>query len=62
MLSARVLYARFSGISGRISPWTWTAVALVLIEGLVLVVSGWTFPLTLLAERLGTATRYLRWN
>jgi hypothetical protein len=53
VLSACVLYALFSGISGRITVWTWAAVAFGLLEGVVLIVSGWTCPLTLLAERLG---------
>jgi len=53
VLSVCVLYSLFSGISGHITVWTWVAVGLVLIESLVLMVSGWTCPLTLLAERLG---------
>jgi hypothetical protein len=54
VLSACVLVSLYGGVSGRIGLWTWVAVGLVLVEGVVLVVSGWTCPLTLLAERLGT--------
>jgi hypothetical protein len=54
VLSLCVLYSLLSGISGNITSWTWIAVGLVLIESVILMVSGWTCPLTLLAERLGT--------
>jgi hypothetical protein len=54
-LSGCVLYALFSAVADRITPWTWVAVCLVALEGVVLVASGWTCPLTLLAERLGAA-------
>jgi polyferredoxin len=37
----------------RISVWTWLAVGLLVIESVVLAVSGWVCPLTLLAEREG---------
>ncbi len=53
ILSLCVLYALFSGLSGQITGWTWVAVGLVLLESVVLMASGWTCPLTLLAERLG---------
>lgn len=52
-LSACVLYALYSGAADSITPWTWVAVGLVLVESIVLAVSGWTCPLTLLTERLG---------
>jgi len=55
ILSLCVAYALFSGIADRITPWTWVAVVLLLLEGVVLVASGWTCPLTLLAERQGAA-------
>jgi hypothetical protein len=53
LLSACVLYALFCGVADRITPWTWVAVGLVLLESFVLAVSGWTCPLTILTERLG---------
>jgi hypothetical protein len=55
LLSACVLYALFSGAADRITTWTWVAVGLVLLESIVLAVSGWTCPLTILTERLGAA-------
>ena len=53
ILSLCVVYALFSGIANRITPWTWVAVGLLLLESTVLVLSGWTCPLTILAERQG---------
>ena len=56
LLSLCVVSALFSGIADRITTWTWVAVGLILLESIVLAVSGWTCPLTILAERQG-ATR-----
>ena len=53
ILSLCTIYALFSGIADRITTWTWVAVGLLLLESVVLVVSGWTCPLTILAERSG---------
>lgn len=53
ILSLCVVYTLFSGVANRIDTWTWGAVGLLLVESVVLVVSGWTCPLTLLAERQG---------
>jgi hypothetical protein len=55
ILSACVLYALFSGVLDLITTWTRVAVGLVIVEGVVLAASGWTCPLTLLAERRGAA-------
>jgi hypothetical protein len=55
LLSGCVLYALYSGVSGDITGWTWLAVIVLLVESLVLAASGWTCPLTLLAERQGAA-------
>lgn len=52
----RGLSALFSGLADRITIWTWIAVGLIVLEGLALMLAGWTCPLTLLAERQG-ATR-----
>ncbi len=53
VLSLCVVYALFSGLADRLTPWTWVAVGLLLLESVVLVAAGWTCPLTLLAERQG---------
>jgi hypothetical protein len=53
VLSLCVAYALFSGVADRITVWTWVTVGLLLVESVVLVASGWTCPLTILAERQG---------
>lgn len=53
VLSGCVVYVLYSGIVDHITPWTWLAIGLVLVESVVLAVSGWRCPLTLLTERLG---------
>lgn len=53
VLSLCTGYALYSGIADRITAWTWVAVVLLLIESIVLAASGWTCPLTILAERRG---------
>ncbi len=53
LLSLCVAYALFSAVADRITVWTWVAVGLVFVESVVLAVSGWTCPLTILAERRG---------
>ncbi|MEP0775557.1 MAG: hypothetical protein HRF46_14505 [Acidobacteriota bacterium] len=55
MLSGCVLYALYSGLADRITPWTWVAVAALAVESVALAASGWVCPLTLLAERQGAA-------
>lgn len=46
-------YAIYSAISGVITFWTWAALLIVFIEGLVLLYFDWQCPLTVLAERQG---------
>ena len=53
ILSSCVVYALFSGIANRVTWWTWIAVGLLFVESIVLVASGCTCPLTILAERQG---------
>jgi hypothetical protein len=53
VLSLCVAYALFSGVADRITTWTWVAVGLLFVESVVLALSGWTCPLTILAERRG---------
>lgn len=55
VLSACVLYVLASGALDRITPWTWGAIAAIVVEGVVLAASGGRCPLTAVAERLGAA-------
>jgi hypothetical protein len=52
-LSGCVIYVLASGAFNRITRWTWVAVAAIVVEGLVLAVSGGKCPLTMLGERRG---------
>jgi hypothetical protein len=53
VLSLCTVYALYSGIADRITKLTWVAVVLLLVESVILAASGWTCPLTILAERQG---------
>jgi hypothetical protein len=53
VLSACVLFTLYSGLAARITGRTWIAVALVVVEGIVLAACGGRCPLTILAERQG---------
>jgi hypothetical protein len=53
VLSLCVVHALYGGVTGRITAGTWIAIALLAVESVVLAASGWTCPLTLLAERRG---------
>lgn len=55
VLSACVLFVLASGVGDRITPWTWGAIAVIVVEGVVLWVNGGKCPLTAVAERLGAA-------
>lgn len=53
VLSACVAYVLLSGAFNRITPWTWGAIAAIVVEGVVLAAFGGRCPLTAVAERLG---------
>ena len=53
-----ILHILYAGITNAISWITWTAVALIFLEGLVLAVNGGACPLTTLAERRAEPTSH----
>lgn len=55
VLSGCVIYVLVSGAFDRITSWTWVAMAAIVVEGVVLAVSGGRCPLTIAAERLGAS-------
>lgn len=55
VLSACVVYVVLSGATGRVTMWTWIAIAAIVLEGLALAASGGRCPLTRLAERMGAS-------
>lgn len=48
---AIILYVVYSGITGRITSFTWISIGLVLVEGLVLLIFKMFCPLTVIARR-----------
>lgn len=46
-----ILYILYAAIMDMINPLLWTAVALVIIEGIILLINGWRCPLTRLGEK-----------
>jgi hypothetical protein len=56
VLAACVLYVLASGAADQITPWTWYAMAAIVVEGIVLLANGGKCPLTALAERRGAAS------
>jgi hypothetical protein len=53
-LSAGLAVLLYEVIVDKITILTWIAVALLLIEGVILIANGWKCPLTSYAERLGS--------
>lgn len=46
-------YAIYSAVTGEITVWTWAVLAIIFLEGLVLVYFDWNCPLTVWAENQG---------
>jgi hypothetical protein len=53
-LSGGLAVLLYEAIVDKITILTWIAVALFLVEGVVLIANGWKCPLTSYAERLGS--------
>ncbi|MCB9312144.1 MAG: hypothetical protein H6568_05210 [Lewinellaceae bacterium] len=54
---ALIFYVVYSGISGRITMWTWIGIGLVIGEGIVLAIFGMSCPLTVMARRYSDSER-----
>lgn len=52
-----IFYVLFSGITGNIDTYTWVGVALVIGEGLVLMIFKMFCPLTLMARKYSDSTK-----
>ncbi len=55
-LSVANLLVLYSALTGRVTATTGVAMALVLGEGIVLILNGWSCPLTTYAEKLGAVS------
>lgn len=52
-----IFYVLYSGIADRITVYTWIAIAMVVLEGLVLLIFKMFCPLTLLARKYSDSTK-----
>ncbi|WP_067029823.1 hypothetical protein [Allomuricauda sp. CP2A] len=52
-----IFYVLFSGITGNINTYTWVGIALVIGEGLVLLIFKMFCPLTLMARKYSDSTK-----
>jgi hypothetical protein len=57
VLAAVVLFVFWSGITARTSIYSWLAVIIILVEGIVLMVFGGSCPLTKIARRYSRSTK-----
>ena len=46
-----ILYILYSAIVDRIDILTWIAIALIVVEGIILLINDWRCPLTILGEK-----------
>jgi hypothetical protein len=51
ILAFMTFYILYSGISGNITVFTWIAVGAIILEGLILLMNGWSCPLTSKARK-----------
>ena len=52
-----IFYVLFSGITGKINTYTWVGIALVILEGVVLLIFKMFCPLTILARKYSDSTK-----
>lgn len=53
-----IIYILYCGIADELTPFTWIAAGLVILEGLILLIFGGYCPLTLIARRYSNSDRY----
>lgn len=51
VMVAMILHILYSGLANRIGRLTWVSIAVVLVEGFVLVLFKWNCPITLVARK-----------
>ena len=54
---ATIFFIVYSGLVDKVSKWTWTAIGLIVFEGLVLLSFNWTCPLTIIARRYSDSAK-----
>lgn len=51
ILAGATIGVLYSGLSGHITVYTWVAIVMILLEGIVLLIFKWSCPLTLVARK-----------
>ncbi len=51
VLAGATLYIFYSGLFNRITTYTWVAIAMIIAEGIVLLLFKWACPLTVIARK-----------
>ena len=51
VLASATVYVLYSGLFGRITVYTWIAIAMIILEGVVLLLFRWSCPLTVIARK-----------
>lgn len=52
VMAAAVFYILYCGITGRLGPWLYAAIGLILLELVVLLLNRWACPLTIVAQEI----------
>lgn len=46
-----IFYILYSALIDRVNSLTWIAIALIVVEGIILLINGWRCPLTIVGEK-----------
>ena len=57
VLASAVIYVFYSGLFNSITTYTWIAISMVIVEGLILLLFKWTCPLTVIARKYSDSPR-----
>ena len=57
VLASATVYVFYSGLSGHITVYTWVAIAMIILEGAVLLLFKWSCPLTVVARKYSDLER-----
>lgn len=57
ILSSAIFYIFYTGLFNRVTIYTWIAIGLIVLEGIILMFFKWTCPLTVVARRYSDSTK-----
>lgn len=55
--NAVIFYMLYAAVTGKLDVWLWVGYALVLVEGIILIVFRFVCPLTVMARKYSNSTR-----